>query len=102
MVVTRESDQPRPAAARTPTWRREVAIAAGSLAFGLIALPFAIYLVGQQVLGEYAADSGALGVAESIWRDFLSLRLPTWILVLSPYLALQLLRAARRVWRPRL
>lgn len=85
-----------------PTWRREVAIAAGSLAFGLIVLPFAVYMVGERVLGAYAADSGALGLGESIWRDFLSLRLPAWILVLSPYLTLQLVRAARRVWRPKL
>ena len=97
-----QPEQPLPAAAGTPTWRREVAIAAGSLAFGLIVLPFAVYVVGQRVLGEYAADSGALGLAEGIWRDFLSLRLPAWILVLSPYLTLQLVRAARRVWRPKL
>ena len=98
-MTSQSKQQPQAAAAGPPTWRREVAIAAGCLAFGLIVLPLAVYVVGQRVLGEYAADSGALGLAESIWRDFLSLRLPAWLLVLSPYLTLQLLRAARRVWR---
>jgi hypothetical protein len=98
MPVTREAE---PSAAG-PIWRREAAIAAACVAFGLVVLPFAVYLVGQRVLGEYAADSGALGLAENIWRDFLSLRLPAWFLVLSPYLTLQLLRVARRAWRPKL
>jgi hypothetical protein len=81
------------------TWQREVAIAAGLLAFGLIALPFAVYVVGQQVLGEYGEGAGALALAESIWLDLLSLRLPAWILVLSPYLTIQLVRGVRRIWR---
>ena len=43
----------------TKAWQRELAIAAGLLAFGLIALPFAVYIVGQRVLGEYGAGEGA-------------------------------------------
>ena len=88
------------AVAGTSTWRREAAIAAGSVVFGLIALPFAVYVVGQRLLGDH--DPGPLGLAEAIWRDFLSLRLPAWILVLCPYIMIQLVRFARRVWRPRL
>ena len=86
----------------TTTWQREVAIAAGLLAFGLIALPFAIHVVGQQILGEYGEAGGAVTLAESIWLDLLSLRLPAWILVLSPYLAIQLARGVRRIWQRRL
>jgi hypothetical protein len=99
MHVAQRSQQQDTAVAGTSTWRREVAIAAGSVLFGLIALPFAVYVVGQRLLGEY--DSGVLGLAESIWRDFLALQVPAWILVLSPYIAIQLVRFARRVWRPR-
>jgi hypothetical protein len=84
------------------TWQREVALAAGLLALGLIALPFAVYVVGQQALGEYGEGAGALALAESIWLDLLSLRLPAWILVLSPYLTIQLARGVRRIWRRRL
>jgi hypothetical protein len=98
--MTQPSEQQDTAVAGPSTWRREAAIAAGSATFGLIALPFAVYLVGQRLLGDY--DSGALGLAENIWRDFLSLQLPAWLLVLSPYVMIQLFRFARRVWRPRL
>ena len=95
-------DEPDELDARTgSTWQRETAIAAALLAFGLLALPFAIYLVGQQLLGEYAEGAGALALAESIWLDLLALRLPAWLLVLSPYLLIQLARAVRRIWRRR-
>jgi hypothetical protein len=91
-------DEPdAPAAAMN--WQREVAIAAGLLAFGLIALPFAVYLVGQRLLGEYGDGLGPFALAESIWLDLLSLRPPAWILVLSPYLTIQLARAVRLIWR---
>jgi hypothetical protein len=83
----------------TTTWQRELAIAAGLLAFGLIALPFAVYVVGQRVLGEYGEGAGALELAESLWLDLLSFELPAWILVLSPYLTIQLARGIRRIWR---
>lgn len=83
-----------------PDWRREVVIAAIAVGFGLLVLPFAVYLVGERVLGEYAADAGALALAESVWLDLLSLSLPAWILVLSPYVTVQLVRWVRRLWRP--
>ena len=94
MRVMDEPDAPVRAAA----WRREVSIAAGLIAFGLLVLPFVVYLVGQRVLGEYDGD-GALALAESIWRDLLSFRLAAWVLVLSPYLTIQLARGVRRIWR---
>jgi len=82
-------------------WQRELSIAAALLAFGLIALPFAVYVVGQRVLGEYAG-SGAMGLAESVWLDLLALEPLTWLFVLTPYLIVQLARLVRRVWRRRL
>jgi hypothetical protein len=97
--VTHEPDAPL---GGTTSWQREVAIAAGLLAFGLVALPFAIYVVGQQLLGGYGEGAGALDLAENIWLDLASLRLPAWILVLSPYLTIQLIRGVRRIWRRRL
>jgi len=84
------------------TWQREVAIAAGLLAFGLLALPFAIYIVGQRLLGEYGEGAGPLDLAENIWTDLLSLHIPAWVLVLSPYLIIQLARGVRRAWRRKL
>jgi hypothetical protein len=82
-------------------WQREISIAAATLGFGLIALPFAIYFVGQRLLGEYRADAGAMALAEAIWLDLLSLSVPAWILVLSPYATVQLLRWVKRLWWPR-
>jgi hypothetical protein len=99
--VTEETEELDTAVAGTKPWQRELAIAAGLIAFGLIALPFAVYFVGQQVLGEYGEGAGALALTESIWVDLLSLRLPAWILVLSPYLLIQLARGVRRIWRRR-
>jgi hypothetical protein len=82
-------------------WQREIAIAAGLLAFGLILLPLTIYVVGQRLLGQYEG-SGALGLAESIWLDLLALHPLTWLLVLTPYIVVQLARLARRIWQRRL
>jgi hypothetical protein len=82
-------------------WKREVAIAAGLLAFGLLILPLAIYAVGQALIGEYGDDLGLFALVETIWRDFLALRPAAWLLVLSPYAVVQVLRGARRVWRRR-
>lgn len=83
------------------TWQRELSIAAGLLALGLIALPFAIYFVGQRLLGDYEGP-GALGLAENIWLDLLALHPLTWLLVLTPYGIVQLARLMRRIWRRRL
>jgi hypothetical protein len=94
--VNTQSSSSRP----TAGWQREVSIAAVALGFGLVVLPFAIYVVGQRLLGEYRADAGAMALAENIWLDLLSFSVPAWILVLSPYLTVQLLRWVRRVWRP--
>lgn len=82
----------------TKGWQRELGIAAGLLAFGMLGLPFAIYLVGDRLFGDYAG-SGPLGLAETIWLDLASFYPLTWLLVLSPYIIVQVARAARRVWR---
>jgi hypothetical protein len=55
--------------------------------------------VGQQILGEYGDGLEPLALVENIWVDLLSFRLPAWVLVLSPYLTIQLARGVRRIWR---
>jgi hypothetical protein len=84
---------------RDTNWKRELTIAAAMLAFGLFVLPFAIYVVGQQLIGEYDPNAGVGSLYEQIWTDFLSLRAPAWILMLGPYVTVQLIRGIRRVWR---
>jgi hypothetical protein len=100
MGVTDEIDAPVGGA--TKPWQREVVLAAWLLGFGLLALPFGVYVVGKRMLGEYGQGLGPLDLAESIWLDLLALRPAAWILVLSPYLTIQLARGVRRIWRRRL
>jgi hypothetical protein len=83
------------------TIRREIAIAAALFAAGLVLLPLAIYWVGRQVAGEYAGGGGPLGLADQVWSDFLQLEPTAWLLVLSPYVFVQLARLIRRTWRAR-
>ena len=75
-------------------------IAAVLFGCGFLLLPPAIYFVGKQVVGEYG-DGGFLALADQIWGDFLTLDPGAWVLVLSPYLVVQLLRVVRRTWKTR-
>src|SRR5262245_203918 len=97
MGVTNEIDAP--VSRTTKPWEREVVIAASLLCFGPLARAFAVYVVGQRVLGEYGEGLGPMDLAESVWLDLLSFRPAAWILVLSPYLTIQLARGVRRIWR---
>jgi hypothetical protein len=83
------------------TIKREIAIAAGLFAAGLLLLPPAIYWVGRQVAGDYGGGGGPLALADQIWADFMQLEPGAWLLVLSPYLLLQLVRLIGRTWRAR-
>jgi hypothetical protein len=86
----------------TAIWKRELAIAAALFGLGFLALPFAIYWVGTALIGEYAPDAGAMTLAERVWTDLLALEPFTWVLALSPYVIVSLVRLVRRVWRARL
>jgi len=86
---------------QTEPWKRELVIAAVLFGVGFFALPWAIYWVGQRLIGDYAPDAGMLTLTEQIWSDLLRLEPMAWILVLSPYAVLQLARLVRRTWRPR-
>jgi hypothetical protein len=79
--------------------KRELILIAALFAFGFFVLPLAIYWVGQEMIGDYAPDAGVWALTESIWSDLLSFRLAAWLLVLSPYGIVQLVRLARRCWR---
>jgi hypothetical protein len=82
-------------------WQSEVGLAAALIAFGLVALPAAVYLVGLQVIGEYESQEGLRGLMSAVWRDLAAGHPAAWILVLSPYAVIQLLRLAAFVWRAR-
>jgi hypothetical protein len=79
----------------SPTWRRELRIGGLWLAFGLLAMPFLIYLAGVLTLGPY--EGGLLAFLGSLLAAFFTLRLTAWLLVFGPYL---LFTAVRLLTRP--
>ncbi len=79
--------------------KKELLIFGILLLVGLVVLPFCIYVVGQNVIGEYSTETGAFGLVTAIWRDLAALRPGAWTLVLSPWGIITLLRLAVRLWR---
>ncbi len=57
-------------------------LAALWLAFGLVAMPFLIYLAGVLTLGPY--EGGLLAFLGSLLAAFFTLKLTAWLLVLGP------------------
>jgi hypothetical protein len=63
---------------------------------GSLIVPAAIYLVGIGLLGPYTG--GGLGTyLADFWRQLFKLAPAFWLVALGPYLALWLLRLARRL-----
>jgi len=79
--------------------KRELSLLVGLLLTGLIAIPIAVYWVGQQIVGPYEGSGGLMDLIGQIFGDLWSLRLSAWSLVLSPYLIVQCLRAAAYIYR---
>lgn len=78
---------------------KEAVIALAALALGLIGLPAMVYLVGQLLVGEY--EAGLSGFYEAIGAALVEGRWYAWLLVLSPYIVIQLLRFVFRLRRGR-
>ena len=79
--------------------KTEFVIAGVLLCFGVLALPFAIYFVGLQLVGEYRPDAGPMDLAGDLWAALGAGEPGAWLLVSAPYLTVQLLRLARAIWR---
>ena len=60
---------------------------------GFIIMPIAMYLIGNQVFGEYEGGYGRFFGLLS--KGMLNGHTETWFLVLSPWLAVQTIRAVR-------
>lgn len=82
-----------------PTLKFELILGVTLLAFGMLALPVAVYWVGQIVIGGYESDAGIAGLIGAVWDDLGRGSLAAWILVLSPYVVIQLFRIAFRLLR---
>jgi len=69
---------------------REALLAVSLLAFGLICLPVLIYVVGQRLIGEY--EAGLAGFYDAIGSALAGGSPFAWLLILSPYISIQLIR----------
>ena len=79
--------------------KRELVLASSLIGSGLLLLPLAVYWVGQRIVGDYESEAGLWGLLTSIWSDFFLLDLGAWLLVLSPYVTIQLFRLAFKARR---
>lgn len=77
----------------------ELVLAMTLLAVGMLVLPVGVYWVGQLVIGGYESDAGVAGLIGAIWDDLGRGSPAAWILVLSPYVVIQLFRIAFKLLR---
>ena len=75
-----------------PQWKFELILALALLAVGLLLVPLVLYWAGGAVAGEYAGERGVWDLLLHVWGDAGRGRISAWILFLTPYLAVQLLR----------
>lgn len=67
--------------------------------FGLLVLPFLVYLAGVLTLGPY--EAGLLSFLASLFRSFFTLQPTAWVLLLGPYLLFWVVRLMTRPLRRR-
>jgi hypothetical protein len=77
--------------------RREALVLAIFGGFGVAALPALVYFVGQQLLGEYRPGASVGTFYGDLYGHLAALSPWAWLLVLGPWLAVQLLRL---LWLP--
>ena len=77
---------------------RETAVFLSLLFAGLVILPIAIYLIGDQVFGPYGGR-GFTGFFNNLSGRIRNADGATWFLVLSPYLGWLILRLTLTLWR---
>lgn len=65
--------------------------------FGLLAMPFLVYLAGILTLGPY--EGGLLAFLASLYKAFFRLEPSAWLLLLGPYLLFWPLRLLTRPLR---
>ena len=84
---------------KPPRVMKELLLALTLIAIGLFALPAMIYVVGQRTIGDY--EGGMWAYYQAI-ADALAIGNPfAWLLVLSPYLGIQIMRFGFWVRRQR-
>lgn len=79
--------------------RRELRYAALFVGFGLVVLPFLVYLAGLLSLGDY--EGGLMAFLSSLYGGFFSLQPGAWALLLGPYALFWVVRLMTRPLRQR-
>ena len=83
---------------RTPlNMRRELSIVLITISCSVILLPGLIFVVGSRIFGAYGSTGGIVSMYQATLKDFLELRLATWIIVLGPAICVALLRLTFRL-----
>lgn len=77
---------------------RELTLFLGALAFGLIIVPWLIWLAGEATLGDYV-NGGPFALWGDFFRGLLAGSLGYWVAALGPYVLLLAARALLRLWR---
>jgi hypothetical protein len=78
---------------KKPNFRKELITAMLLLAFGIALLPALIYFVGTTVVGPFEDAYGLAGLYTNLLQALVEPQVAAWLLVVSPYLVVQLLRA---------
>jgi hypothetical protein len=76
---------------------REISVLAGCLLAGLMLIPLALYFASAFVLGNYGG-SGYAEFFSTLLNDVRAGQTGAWILVISPYAAIQALRLSILGW----
>lgn len=77
---------------------RELLILGCALAFGLLASPPLVWLVGQRAFGAYA-DGGLQALARNFFRGLADGSFGFWLVGLAPYAVVLLIRALIAIFR---
>jgi hypothetical protein len=80
-------------------YKYELILLGSLLGSGVLVLPFVVYVVGIEIVGPYEGEHGPFGLLASILAAVARGNWAAWVLVLSPYLIVQLTRLAVRVLR---
>jgi hypothetical protein len=83
----------------SPFWRRELGFFALLFGFGLLVMPFLIYLAGVLTLGPY--ECGLPAFLGALMRAFFTATQSAWLLILGPYLLFMSVRLLTRPLRRR-
>ncbi len=75
-------------------WKFEIILALVLLGIGFLLGPPTVYWLGGLLAGDYAGERGLWGLVLTLWGDAARGRLAAWVVLLAPYLVIQLLRLA--------